>query len=233
MPSTHVPSDRYLKLQHRAGDQRAREKLIVRYLPLARNLARRYRGAHDSLDDLVQVASLGLVKAVDRWDPARGTAFSSFAVPTVLGELRRFFRDSTWLVRPPRPVAELSVSLERAREHLTGVHGHEPTIAELAAHLHCSTEALMEAMVATSGRRGCAIDEQPTSGGEDRELRQVEGRLAFEQLTAPLDDRARTVLRLRFCGDLRQAEIAERIGCSQMHVSRILRSSLDRLDVAA
>ena len=120
------------------GDEKAREELIERYMPLARSLALRYRRASEPLDDLIQVASVGLVKAVDRWDPERGLAFSSYAVPTILGELRRYFRDSTWDVRPARDLQELCLALEEAREKLWGELGRQPTVADLAGRLERS-----------------------------------------------------------------------------------------------
>src|ERR671914_225562 len=132
--------DQKLMRRHRGGDARARNELIERYMPLARSLALRYRRASEPLDDLFQVASLGLVKAVDRWDPDRGLAFTSFAVPTILGELRRHFRDTTWMVRPPRSVQELSTPAEPAPARLSGALGREPTIPELAARVGRSTQ---------------------------------------------------------------------------------------------
>src|SRR3954449_10233200 len=224
-----------------SGDGRAREELIERYMPLARSLALRYRRASEPLDDLIQVASVGLVKAVDRWDPERGLAFSSYAVPTILGELRRYFRDSTWDVRPARDLQELCLAVEEAREALWIDLGHSPTVNELAAHLERSPEEVMEALQASEARSVRSLDapvheEEGDSasagdliGTEDPEYDRVEAGVTLDTLTAVLDERAREILRLRFQEDLLQAEIAERVGCSQMHVSRIIRSSLEKL----
>ena len=227
--------------RHRRGDQTARDELIGRYMPLARSLALRYRRASEPLDDLVQVASMGLVKAVDRWDPGRGLAFSSYAVPTILGELRRYFRDATWDVRPARDLQELCLAVEEAREALWSELGHSPTVDDLATHLRRTPEEVVEALQATEGRSVRSLDapvheEDGDSasagdllGSADPEYERVEAGVTIERLTGILDERAREILRLRFSEDLLQSEIAERVGCSQMHVSRILRSSLERL----
>jgi RNA polymerase sigma-B factor len=233
--------DQKLMRRHQSGDARARNELIERYMPLARSLALRYRRASEPLDDLVQVAAVGLVKAVDRWDADRGLAFSSYAVPTILGELRRYFRDSTWDVRPARDLQELCLAVEEAREELWGELGRSPTVGDLAERLDCSSEEIVEALQATEGRSVRSLDapvheEDGDSasagdllGSEDVEYERVEAGITIERLTGILDDRAREILRLRFQEDLLQSEIAERVGCSQMHVSRIIRSSLERL----
>ena len=226
---------------HRSGDQRAREALIRRYLPLTRALAWRYRRGAEPVDDLVQVAAIGLLKAVDRWDPDRGLAFSTYAVPTILGELRRYFRDATWAVRPPRRIGELSVCVERAREREVAAVGREPTAAELAQRVGRSVPEVEEALQAAAGRVASSLDspvqadgqDVPTVGEvighEDPGFDQAEARATIERAIPVLDARAREVLRLRFEHDLVQAEIAERVGCSQMHVSRIINSALDEL----
>ena len=233
--------DQQLMRRHRDGDGRAREELIERYMPLARSLALRYRRASEPLDDLVQVASVGLVKAVDRWDPDRGLAFSSYAVPTILGELRRYFRDATWDVRPARDLQELCLSVEEARETLWGELGRSPTVGDIAARLQRSPEEIVEALQATEGRSVRSLDapvheEEGDSasagdliGADDAEFERVEAGITIERMTGILDERAREILRLRFREDLLQSEIAEQVGCSQMHVSRIIRASLERL----
>lgn len=233
--------DQRLMRLHRLGSARAREELIERYMPLARSLALRYRRASEPLDDLVQVASVGLVKAVDRWDAERGLAFSSYAVPTILGELRRYFRDATWDVRPARDLQELCLSVEEAREALWGQLGRSPTVADISGRLDRSPEEVVEALQATEGRSVRSLDapvheEEGDSasagdliGSDDAEFDRVEAGITIERMTGILDDRAREILRLRFQEDLLQSEIAERVGCSQMHVSRIIRSSLERL----
>src|SRR5215210_1649772 len=150
--------DQRLMRKVQAGDERAREELIERYMPLARSLALRYRRASEPLDDLIQVASVGLVKAVDRWDPDRGLAFSSYAVPTILGELRRYFRDSTWDVRPARDLQELCLAVEESREALWIDLGRSPTVADIAARLGRSEEEVFEALQATEGRSLRSLD---------------------------------------------------------------------------
>jgi RNA polymerase sigma-B factor len=233
--------DQNLMHQHRGGNGAARTELIERYMPLARSLALRYRRASEPLDDLIQVASVGLVKAVDRWDPDRGLAFSSYAVPTILGELRRYFRDSTWDVRPARDMQELCLAVEEARDALWIDLGHSPTVGDLASHLGRPQEEVLEALQATEGRSLRSLDapvheEEGDSasageliGSEDPEYDRVDAGVTFERLSGVLDDRAREILRLRFAEDLLQSEIAERVGCSQMHVSRIIRASLEKL----
>jgi len=216
--------------RHRAGDERAREILIERYLPLARSLASRYRGTLEPMDDLIQVASLGLVKAVDRWDPDRGLAFSTFAVPTIRGELRRYFRDLTWVVRPPRELAELSLCVERLRRLLSAALGSEPTTVELAAHLGRPAETVAEAVRAgqarwTSPLKSDAVEDASQSAF----VEQAEARATLDGLLTSLDPQAREVLRLRFHDDLLQVQIAARVGRSQVEVSRIIRSSLETL----
>ena len=180
--------DQRLMRRVQTGDGRAREELIERYMPLSRSLALRYRRASEPLDDLIQVASVGLVKAVDRWDPERGLAFSSYAVPTILGELRRYFRDSTWDVRPARDLQELCLALEEARESLWGELGRQPTVADLAARLDRQPEEIVEALQATEGRSVRSLDapvhdEENDSasagdllGSEDEEFRPRRGR---------------------------------------------------------
>src|ERR1044072_276403 len=150
--------DQRLMRKVQTGDDRAREELIERYMPLARSRALRSRRGSEPLDDLIQVASVGLVKAVDRWDPERGLAFSSYAVPTILGELRRYFRDSTWDVRPARDLQELCLAVEEAREKLWGELGRSPTVTDLAARLQRPEEDIVEALQATDGRSGRSLD---------------------------------------------------------------------------
>jgi len=233
--------DHRLALRQQRGEPGARRELIERYMPLARSLALRYRRASEPLDDLIQVASVGLVKAVDRWDPGRGLAFSSYAVPTILGELRRYFRDSTWDVRPARDMQELCLAVEEARDALWVDLGRSPTVADLAKHLDRAPEQVMEALQASDGRslrsldapvhedEGDSASAGDLIGDNDPGYARVEAVATIEQMTAILDDRAREILRLRFEEDMLQSEIAAHVGCSQMHVSRIIRSSLERL----
>jgi len=209
-------------------------------MSLARALALRYRDRGESLSDLTQVAYLGLVKAVDRWDPDRGSAFSSFAVPTILGELRRHFRDKTWTVKTPRNVQELWLRIARARDELWQL-GHTPTANDVARHLDVSVEDVNDALMAGAGRTVESLD-QPLApdqdGGATRldriadrrdEVAATDAAIVFEQFGNALDPRAREVLRLRYREDLLQWEIGARVGCSQMHVSRILRESIETL----
>ena len=234
--------DRKLFQASRAGDGRARDALIERYLPLARSLAFRYQRSADHGDDLAQIAALGLVKAVDRWEPDRGLAFSSFAVPTILGELRRYFRDATWFVRPPRDLMELALSVERAREPLGAKIGREPTVDDLAAHLHRTPEQIADAHVAAGSRWAGSLDTPAgpetmtvadSVGGLDDGYAHVEAKATLERLLAVLDQRAREIVQLRFHDDLLQWEIADRLGLSQIQVSRIVRRSLATLSLHA
>jgi RNA polymerase sigma-B factor len=222
-----------------------RQRMVEQYLPLADKIARRYRYTSEPLDDLVQVARIGLMKAVDRWEPDRGLAFSSFAVPTITGELRRYFRDSTWMVRPPRDLQELFLAVRRVRELLSQELGRNPTVRDVAARLGRTPEGVVDALQAGDGHSPTSID-APLHGDVDdgfawvdlladtrRELARTEDGLGLRQLATVLNERDREVLRLRFEEDLEQREIGERVGCSQMHVSRILRNALVRLRGAA
>ena len=233
---------RLLVRYHREGDPAAREQLVARFLPLARQLARRYQRGGEQLDDLVQVASLGLLKAIDRFDPARETAFSSFAVPTILGELKRHFRDKGWSVRVPRDLQELAVKVDRVADEMSRELGRAPTPAEIAERTGTSLEQVLEAREA-SGRlpRGVARPPAHGRGGGRRLLRRrrrrrrprlpasPRRRRRCERLMRVLSEREREVLRLRFEEDLTQSEIGARVGVSQMHVSRLIRQSIARL----
>ena len=238
--------DRRLLVQyHEGGDPAARDALVERFLPLARQLARRYQRGGEPLDDLVQVASLGLLKAIDRFDPRRETAFSSFAVPTILGELKRHFRDKGWSVRVPRDLQELAVKLEPANEALTRELGRAPTTSELAERLGVTAELVLEGREAAGAYRAVSLDrprdEEEESGDGvgaaygivDSGFSEAENAATVEHLMRVLTERERQVLRLRFAEDLTQAEIGERIGVSQMHVSRIIRQAIAQLQKAA
>ncbi len=239
--------DRVLLLRwQRDRDDAAREELVRRLLPLARRMARRYRRAEDPLDDLVQVAVLGLVKAIDRFDPSRETAFSSYAVPTMLGELKRHFRDHGWALHVPRGMQERVMAVDDAVRSLSRERGRSPSAADVAAILRLSEEEVLEAMEASSAyeavsleshRYGGDADEGATYaervGEEDARYELVEYEASLAPVLMALPDRDRLVLQLRFVEDLTQAEIAERIGVSQMHVSRIIRQAVARLRAAA
>jgi RNA polymerase sigma-B factor len=222
----------------------ARRELIERHMPLARSLARRYERSSEPLDDLVQVAALGLVKAIDRFDPDRGVAFASFAVPTVLGELRRYFRDCCWDVHVPRAAQERALKLEQAQAQLTGDLGRAPTVAQLAQFLEIDTEQVLDGMAATHAYGVASLDApRTTASGEDAAtyhdlLGEIDDRYELAEDSAVigaamrhLSERERHVLDLRFGEDLTQSEIAERIGVSQMHVSRLLRHALEQLRI--
>ena len=236
-----TPTDQQLQRRHREGDARARDELIERYLPLARQLASRYRDRSEPVADLIQVAYLGLMAAVNRWDHERGTAFSTFAVPTILGQLRRHFRDSTWLVRPPRDLQELWLEVSRARDELWQELGRSPTARDVADRLDVTLEQVSDALQLGATRVAESLDEllrpDDPEGATvlDREADPHDGYadadtvIAIEQMSGVLDDRAREVVRLRYSEDLLQREIAERVGCSQMHVSRILRDAVSAL----
>ena len=248
-PSNHLlqaraRGDALLFERRAAGDLRAREALIERFLPLARSLARRYEASAEPLEDLVQVASVALVKAVDRYDPSTGYAFSSFAVPTIVGELKRHFRDRSWTVRPPRDLQELTLKIERATRELWQRHSRAPTIGELSVAIGCSDEQILEALRARAGRSRLSLDapaggdeDQPTLaerlGTRDAEFDRAESRVMVDGLLEMVSPRAREIVRLRYYEDMTQAEIGERLGVSQMQISRILRQTLTQLrDVA-
>jgi RNA polymerase sigma-B factor len=227
------------------GDAAAREELIRSCLPLARRLASRYARAGEPFDDLLQVASIGLIKAVDRFDPSRGTTFSTFAVPSILGELKRHFRDHGWAARVPRPVQERVLKVNAATERLSASHGRAPTARELAVATGESVEDVLEAMEAATAQASMSLD-APLSRNEDGDatyadsvgeidprLELVEYRTVVDATIHALPERERRVLAMRFEADMTQSEIAERLGISQMHVSRLIRRSLDRLRTVA
>lgn len=238
-PAVDAP-DLFVSWQ-RDGDPLAREELVQRFLPLARKLARRYSGAREPFDDLMQVASLGLVKAIDRFDPGRGTAFSSFAVPTILGELKRYFRDLGWAVHVPRGAQEQALKVEEAEQQLTARTGRPPSVPDLAEFLELSVEDVLDALE-TAGAHHCISLETPREDGEgesgtladafgepDPRFEFVEASVSISCAARHLSARERRVLELRFVQDLTQTQIAELIGVSQMQVSRILRRALSQL----
>jgi RNA polymerase sigma-B factor len=222
-------------------DPQLKEELVRRFLPLARSLALRYRGAPEPLEDLIQVASLGLVKALDGFDPECGDSFKAYAVPTILGELRRHFRDRVWELRLPRSLQERTMVVREAATVLSDELGRTPTISQIAERLQLSEEEVFEAFEADSARRTFSLDApggregtepepEPmieTVGGTEPGYDRVEAQLAAQE--ASLTERERTVLRLRFEDDLTQHEIGRRIGVSQMQVSRIMRKALRKL----
>jgi RNA polymerase sigma-B factor len=236
---------RLLVHYHVDGDLAAREELVHRFMPLARDLALRYSYADEQFDDLLQVASLGLLKAIDRYEPGRGSKFTSYAAPTILGELKRHFRDKGWAVHVPRDLQERALSVSREREALSKQLRRTPTVKELAAALGRSTEEVLEATEAAGSYEATSLD-APASreeddggalvdmiGQEDRSLALVESREAISHTWSELPELEQEVLRLRFTEDLTQREIGERVGYSQMHVSRLLRRALKRIEHAA
>jgi len=232
---------------HRDGDAQARDLLVARFLPLARQLARRYQRAGEPLDDLLQVASLGLVKAIDRFDPEREIAFSSYAVPTILGEIKRYFRDRTWAVRVPRDLQELTLRVDRAVGELSDGLRRSPSVKEIAAAVGTDEEQVLEALQAAGAYRAVSFDAPRAGGGGNDDVATIadsvgidedgfdraEERATLQSLMSTVTPREREVLRMRFEQDMTQAEIGAVIGVSQMQVSRIIRQAIARLRTAA
>jgi RNA polymerase sigma-B factor len=225
--------------QHR--DQRARDQLVARYMPLARKLALRYVGANEPVEDLFQVANLALVKAIDRFDTGRGLAFSSFAVPTILGELRRYFRDFGWAVHVPRAAQERALRVEQATRELTPESGQHPSVQQLAEYLEWDVSTVLDALEAGAGHHVTSLDAPArghdeeslsladTLGSDDERFEYVDARLTVKGAIKALPMVERRIVHMRFIDDLTQQEIGEKIGVSQMQVSRLLRSALTRL----
>jgi RNA polymerase sigma-B factor len=235
-----------LALYHRTGDPRVRDRAIEQYLPLARRLAARYHRRQEPFEDLVQVANLGLVKAVERYDPTRGTRFTSFAVPTISGELRRHFRGTAWALHVPRGVQEDALKVRDATSRLTHRLGRAPRISELKQETGLDAEAISEALQARAVQATASLDQpaggQPEDGdatlgeligAEDGRYELVERHADVAPLIRALPPRDRQVLFLRFAQDMTQSEIAAQIGCSQMQVSRILRRTITLLSEQA
>jgi RNA polymerase sigma-B factor len=225
----------------RNGDRSARDALICQFLPLARRLARRYQRTSEAFEDLVQVANLGLVKAVDRFDPDRGVAFTSFAVPTILGELKRHFRDTGWAVHVPRAMHERALQVDQLQREMEGRLGRSPRVQELADEMGVELEEVLTAMEASAAYEALSIDAPARTddgqnegllgwlGGEDPRIELAEDRATVMASMRRLPVRDRQVLQLRFGCDMTQMQIAERIGVSQMQISRIIRKALERL----
>jgi RNA polymerase sigma-B factor len=221
----------------RSGDETARERLVERYMPLTRSLARRYMRSSEPFEDLLQVAAVGLLHAVDRYDVDRGRPFASFAVPTILGEMRRYFRDSGWALHVPRAAKERALEVRDATELLRTAHGRSPSVNQLAEYL----ELVLDAMAAMQAYETSSLDAPrpsddgtggtyaDTLGEEDERLELIECDVTLRAALAEMPPRDRLILRMRFVEELTQSEIAGRMGVSQMQVSRLLRRSLDRL----
>jgi RNA polymerase sigma-B factor len=216
-----------------------RGQAIEAWLPLARHLAQRYHGRGEPADDLVQTAIVGLIKAVDRFDPDRGFDFAGFAIPTVLGEIKRHFRDRTWSVRVPRRTQEMRMAITKANDVLLHSLGRSPTVADIAVHLGRTEEEVLEglegarAYSATSLSTPMAGDGEmslgDTLGENDHEFDLTEIRMTLGAALAKLDDREQRILSLRFYGNMTQSDIAVKLGISQMHVSRLIAKALDKL----
>jgi RNA polymerase sigma-B factor len=223
----------------RREDAGVREQLIERYLSLAQNLARRYQRSGQPLDDLVQIASIGLIKAVDGYDSGRGASFESYAVPTILGELKRYHRDRGWAVRMPRRLQELALQLKDAVPRLSQELGRSPTIDEIAGTTGLTNEEVLEALDAQDAYASLSLDAPIDEAGEgatladrvsiDDDLEMVDEWAEFEPHLRGLPERERRIIVLRFFKDWTQSEIAEELGISQMHVSRLLSQTLRTL----
>jgi RNA polymerase sigma-B factor len=220
--------------------QRVRDELVEMHLPLVEYLARRFRNRGEPLDDLIQVATIGLIKSVDRFDLERGVEFSTYATPTIVGEIKRHFRDKGWAIRVPRRLQELKLALAKATSELSQQQGRAPTVAELAAHLKISEEDVLEGLESANAYSAISLD-APDSGDEDspavsdslgmtdEALEGVEYRESLKPLLEKLPPREKRILLLRFFGNMTQSQIAAELGISQMHVSRLLARTLAQL----
>src|SRR6516165_6767793 len=240
--SSAAPVNLLLRRWQDEGNAAAREELVRRFLPLARKLARRYARSAVPYEDLVQVASLALLKAIDRFDPGRGSRFPAYAVPTILGEMRRHFRDNGWSLHVPRHAQERAMAVNDASEKLTNLHGRAPTVRELAAYLELTTEDVLEGFFAgkaydtVSFSTPCASGDESGEGtvgemlgADDERFALAEADVALATAARLLGDRERRILHLRFTEEMTQSDIAAEVGISQMQVSRLLRRSLARL----
>jgi RNA polymerase sigma-B factor len=230
-----------LRRYHEQGDLAAREQLIEQYMSLVRSLARRYAYRGEQLDDLVQIGAIGLIKAIDRFDLGRGVELTTYATPNIIGEIKRHFRDKGWSVRVPRGLQELNVQLSRLIEQLTVQLSRSPTIPELAKAAGVEEELVLEAL--ESGRAYSSLslssgggsddegelDPLESIGTEERQYQVSEDRAVLAPGFRALDDRERTILHLRFFEGLTQSQIAQQVGISQMHVSRLIRRSLEKI----
>ncbi len=240
-----LATEELFALRGREDDAAVREELVRRFEPLARSVARRYHSRGEPIDDLTQVANVGLLKAIDRFDSARGYAFTSYATPTMLGELKRYFRDSGWAVHVPRGVKERAVELAGATEKLASHLGRSPSLGELAQELGVSEEQTLEAIEAYHARHAAPLeqgsDEEDSPslspaqllGAEDERLEQAEYLSMIAKGVESLSDSDRMILFLRFGRDLTQSEIARRVGTSQMQVSRLLRAAIEKIRQAS
>ncbi len=234
--SARVEVERLLAAWHDAGDRQARDELIERFLPLVWKLSRRYALDADQLEDLAQVGTIGLIKAIDRYEPEHGCGLPAFAVPTILGELRRYLRDTAWAVRVPRRIQELSVSLDRQLNESAG-YDSSFTPGEFAAWAGVSTEEAEEALVARHARYPVSlstivafdVDGAPEALQHDGAADLAVLRAVLTRAFSRLSERQQRILHLRFYGEMTQSQIAEAVGISQIHVSRLLRQALDEM----
>ena len=229
-----------LRRYHEQGDLAARKQLIERYMSLVRSLARRYSYRGEQLEDLVQIGAIGLIKAIDRFDTDRGVEFSTYATPTIVGEIKRHFRDRGWAIRVPRRLQELRLSITSATAELTQENGRSPTVSELARKIGVSDEEIIEGLESSNAYSTLSLDAPDSSddsalsmidviGGDDEALEHVENRETIKPLLEALDPREKHILTLRFFRGMTQSQIAAEIGISQMHVSRLLARTLERL----
>ncbi|MEI6451477.1 MAG: RNA polymerase sigma factor SigF [Actinomycetes bacterium] len=235
--------DQYLlRRYHLHGDRRAREQLITMYLPLVRSLARRYASRGEHFDDLVQVGAIGLIKAIDRFDLSRGVELTTYATPNIVGEIKRYFRDKGWSVRVPRGLQELNIRLNKIIDELVPKLQRAPTINELAEAASATPEEVLEALETSQAYNSVSLQASPNGeggeddaglidylGGEEEAYDTMEDRTTLAPGFAKLDKRERYILHLRFFEGQTQSQIAERVGISQMHVSRLIRRSLEKL----
>lgn len=240
-PDPPAPLDARFREYRRTRDRELRNELVEEHVRLADFLARRFAHRGESADDLRQVALIGLLKAVERFEPERGLQFSSFATPTIVGELKRHFRDRVWTVRVPRGLHDRMAEVDKAIGELTEKLQRSPSVSEIAKRLELEETDVLEVLEANHNRRPLSLDrpagsEEPDEsspsewiGNEDKGFEIAEGRIALDAAIPRLGEREQLVLRLRFVEDMTQTQIAERIGCSQMHVSRILRRTLQQL----
>ena len=245
MAVAHTDPQALMKDYRATRDPRAREAIVTRYLPLARSLARRFRTGAEPLDDLEQVAALALVKAVDAYDPDRGAAFSSYAVPCIAGAIKRHFRDCGWAVRVPRELQERAMNVHQLESRLQASGGEPPTVAELAREAGLSAEDVLEARQAYSALHASSLDMSAhdgdadevrvldTLGATDEHYAEALDRTALDALLGGLEERDRAIVELYFREELTQAQIGERLGYSQMHISRLLRRAVGELERAA